>query len=101
MSKLTLKTEHLPLVITICGIALLIAVAAIAIQFFYSYQIPLTTSQAGLEDMFGHILMALAEVAVKLGFLGVAAWAGATMLRYGLSTYKTGARPSEHKKEES
>lgn len=99
MSELTSKLELLSLVIAISGIALLIAVAAIAIHFFYTYQIPQNFSHASLEETFGYILMTLAEIAVRLGFLGIAAWVGAIMLRHGLSSYRAEAKSGEPKKE--
>jgi len=82
--------------LTIIGALLVIVPAIIALQMFYTYALP-ALSTTTIEESILALIYLLAEIAIRLGFLGITVWAGSILLKHGLSILFTRSTPKQSK----
>lgn len=80
--------KYTGLILIAIGAILVIIAAVIALQSFYGYIAEIPRGQ-GIEDTITSLVNILVELAIKLGFLGVAVWAGSILLKYGVQSIKS------------
>ncbi|MEM1628503.1 MAG: hypothetical protein QW551_04410 [Desulfurococcaceae archaeon] len=79
--------KYTGIALIIMGAVLIIIAAITAYISFHGYKLPEITS--GSVDMaIISLVRTLADIAIRLGFLGIMVWAGSIFLRYGIQSIK-------------
>jgi hypothetical protein len=65
------------------GAAVVLAAVAVAFNAFYTYKVPVLVGGSSLDELISRLLNVLVELAVRLGFLGIAIWGGSILIKQG------------------
>jgi len=88
MSKyISLSNRSIGLILILIGVVVILVAIVVAFNAFYTYKLPEIRSSS-LEEMISSLVNILVEVALRLGFLGIAVWAASILLKHGVSLLK-------------
>ena len=82
-----LSNRGIGLALVAIGLAIILAAVAVAFNAFYTYTVP-GVRGSSIEEVISTLAGTLVEVAVRLGFLGLAVWGAGILLRHGVGLLK-------------
>lgn len=88
MSKfISLSNKSIGLILLLIGVLVILVAIVVAFNAFYTYKLP-EIRGSSLEELISSLINILVEIALRLGFLGLAVWAAGILLKYGVSLLK-------------
>ncbi|MEM3927112.1 MAG: hypothetical protein QXU13_06005 [Desulfurococcaceae archaeon] len=79
--------KYTGIALIIMGAVLIIIAAITAYTSFHGYKLPEVANES-IDMAIISLVRTLADIAIRLGFLGIMVWAGSIFLRYGIQSIK-------------
>jgi len=84
---ISLSNKSIGLILLLVGVLVILVAIVVAFNAFYTYKLP-EIRGSSLEELISSLINILVEIALRLGFLGLAVWAAGILLKYGVSLLK-------------
>jgi len=84
---ISLSNKSIGLILLLIGVLVILVAIVVAFNAFYTYKLP-EIRGSSLEELISSLINILVEIALRLGFLGLAVWAAGILLKYGVSLLK-------------